>query len=111
MVPAIWLAGLLSGLAALPFAHRGDVSWQQLPWLLALSPGQLAGGLLLYVASLRRIPAGRAALLGLLELVLGPLWVWLFDGEKPDDLTLAGGLIVIGAAASNVWLDSRPTTG
>ena len=111
MAPAIWLAGVISGLAALPFAHPGNVTWSQLPWLLALSPGQLAGGLLLYMASLKRIPAGRAALLGLLELVLGPLWVWLFDGEKPDDLTLLGGAIVIGAAAANVWLDSRRTTG
>jgi drug/metabolite transporter (DMT)-like permease len=98
-------------LAALPFAHPGDVTWSQVPWLLLLSPGQLAGGLLLYMASLKRIPAGRAALLGLLELVLGPLWVWLFDGEKPDDLTLLGGVLVIGAAAANVWLDSRRTTG
>jgi len=111
MAPAIWLAGVISGLAALPFAHPGNVTWSQVPWLLALSPGQLAGGLLLYMASLKRIPAGRAALLGLLELVLGPLWVWLFDGEKPDDLTLLGGAIVIGAAAANVWLDSRRTTG
>src|SRR5437868_8404384 len=107
MAPAIWLAGVISGLAALPFAHPGNVTWSQLPWLLALSPGQLAGGLLLYMASLKRIPAGRAALLGLLELVLGPVWVWLFDGEKPDDLTLLGGAIVIGAAAANVWLESR----
>jgi drug/metabolite transporter (DMT)-like permease len=111
MAPAIWLAGVISGLAALPFAHPGNVTWSQVPWLLALSPGQLAGGLLLYMASLKRIPAGRAALLGLLELVLGPLWVWLFDGEKPDDLTLLGGAIVIGAAAANVRLDSRRTTG
>jgi drug/metabolite transporter (DMT)-like permease len=111
MAPAIWLAGVISGLIAAPFAHPQNVAWAQLPWLLALSPGQLAGGLLLYVASLKRIPAGRAALLGLLELVLGPLWVWLFDGEKPDNLTLLGGLIVIGAAAANVWLDSRATTG
>ena len=61
-----------------------------MPWLLALSPGQLAGGLLLYMASLKRIPAGRAALLGLLELVLGPIWVWLFDGEKPGQPHFAG---------------------
>lgn len=111
MAPAIWLAGVISGLAALPFAHPETVAWSQVPWLLALSPGQLAGGLLLYMASLKRIPAGRAALLGLLELVLGPLWVWLFDGEKPDDLTLMGGSIVIAAAAANVWLDSRRPTG
>ncbi len=107
MAPAIWLAGVISGLVALPFADPTNVTWQQLPWLLALSPGQLAGGMLLYMASLKRIPAGQAALLGLLELVLGPVWVWLIDGERPDDLTLLGGLIVIGAAGMNVWLDSR----
>ena len=111
MAPAIWLAGVISALVALPFAHPGNVTWSQVPWLLLLSPGQLAGGLLLYMASLKRIPAGRAALLGLLELVLGPLWVWLFDGEKPDELTLLGGALVIGAAAANVWLDSRRSTG
>ncbi|MDP1541680.1 MAG: DMT family transporter, partial [Polycyclovorans sp.] len=107
MAPAIWLAGVISGLIALPLAHPETVTWSQVPWLFALSPGQLVGGLLLYMASLKRIPAGRAALLGLLELVLGPIWVWLFDGEKPDDLTLIGGSIVIAAAAANVWLDSR----
>mgnify|MGYP003704537013 CR=1 FL=1 len=32
----------------------------------------------------------------------------VLKGEKPGDLTLAGGAIVIGAAAVNVWLDSRP---
>jgi drug/metabolite transporter (DMT)-like permease len=85
--------------------------WSQVPWLLVLGPGQLAGGLLLYMASLKRIPAGRAALLGLLELVLGPIWVWLFDGERPGNLTLLGGAIVICAAAVNVWLDSRRSTG
>ena len=111
MAPAIWLAGVISGLVALPFAHPETGTWSQVPWLLALSPGQLLGGLLLYMASLRRIPAGRAALLGLLELVLGPIWVWLFGGEKPDDLTLIGGSIVIAAAAANVWLDSRRPTG
>lgn len=111
MAPAIWLAGVISALVALPFAHPENVAWAQLPWLFALSPGQLAVGLLLYMASLKRIPAGQAALLGLLELVLGPIWVWLFDGEKPGDLTLIGGAIVIGAAAANVWLDSRRPTG
>jgi drug/metabolite transporter (DMT)-like permease len=107
MTPALALAGLMAALVALPFADPGRLSPAQVPWLLALGPGQLAGGLLLYMASLKRIPAGRAALLGLLELVLGPVWVWIVDGERPGDLTLIGGVIVIGAAAANVWLDSR----
>ena len=111
MAPALLLAGVVSAIVALPFAQSGDVGVPQMVWLLALGPGQLAGGLLLYMASLKRIPAGRAALLGLLELVLGPIWVWAIDGEKPADLTLVGGAIVIGSAAANVWLDSRRPTG
>jgi drug/metabolite transporter (DMT)-like permease len=111
MTPALVLAGAISALVALPFAHPGQASGAQFGWLLALGPGQLAGGLLLYMASLKRIPAGRAALLGLLELVLGPIWVWAIDGERPDNLTLLGGAVVIAAAAANVWLDSRRPTG
>ena len=38
MAPAIWLAGLISGLVALPFAEPTNVTWSQVPWLLALSP-------------------------------------------------------------------------
>jgi drug/metabolite transporter (DMT)-like permease len=111
MTPSLALAGILAALVSLPFAHPSTLTTEQLPWLLALGPGQLAGGLLLYMAALKRIPAGRAALLGLLELVLGPIWVWLVDGEHPGTLTLLGGVIVIGSAAANVWLDSRRPTG
>jgi drug/metabolite transporter (DMT)-like permease len=111
MTPALALAGVISAIVALPFADPSTVTTDHIPWLLALGPGQLAGGLLLYMAALKRIPAGRAALLGLLELVLGPIWVWLLDGERPGDLTLLGGVVVIGSAAANVWLDSRRSTG
>jgi drug/metabolite transporter (DMT)-like permease len=111
MTPSLAIAGLISAVVALPFAHPANLPGDDFVWLLALGPGQLACGLLLYIASLKYIPAGRAALLGLLELVLGPIWVWAIDGEKPDDLTLLGGAIVIGAAAANVWLDSRRATG
>lgn len=111
MAPAIVLAGIISAVVALPFAQPAKLAPADVPWLLVLGPGQLAGGLLLYMASLKRIPAGRAALLGLLELVMGPLWVWAIDGERPGDLTLLGGAVVIGSAAVNVWLDSRRATG
>jgi drug/metabolite transporter (DMT)-like permease len=111
MQPALALAGVISALVALPFAHPSTVGAAQFPWLVALGPGQLAIGLLLYMASLKRIPAGPAALLGLLELVLGPIWVWIAYGERPADLTLFGGVIVIGSAAANVWLDSRRASG
>ena len=111
MTPSLALAGILAALASLPFADPSTITLRDLPWLLPLGPGQLAAGLLLYMAALKRIPAGRAALLGMLELVLGPVWVWLVDGEQPGTLTLVGGVVVIGSAAANVWLDSRRPTG
>ncbi len=111
MAPSLALAGAISALAALPFAQPSAATATDMAWLLVLGPGQLAAGLLLYMASLKYIPAGRAALIGLLDPVLGPIWVWLVDGEKPGDLTLLGGAIVIGSAALNVWLDSRRSTG
>ncbi|HEY4167612.1 MAG TPA: DMT family transporter [Reyranella sp.] len=111
MTPSLALAGLFAALVSMPFADPSSATTRDFPWLLALGPGQLAAGLLLYIAALKRIPAGRAALLGLLELVLGPIWVWAFDGERPGDLTLLGGVVVIGSAAANVWLDSRRPTG
>jgi drug/metabolite transporter (DMT)-like permease len=111
MAPSLALAGVIAAVISAPFANPATINTEHLPWLLALGPGQLAGGLLLYMAALKRIPAGRAALLGLLELVLGPIWVWLVDGERPGSLTLLGGAIVIGSAAANVWLDSRRSTG
>jgi drug/metabolite transporter (DMT)-like permease len=37
------------------------------------------------------------ALITLLEIVLGPLWVWLALSEEPGTATLVGGAIVLAA--------------
>ena len=37
------------------------------------------------------------ALITLLEVVLGPLWVWLALSERPSTATLVGGAVVVGA--------------
>jgi drug/metabolite transporter (DMT)-like permease len=39
------------------------------------------------------------ALITLLEIVLGPLWVWLAYSEQPSTATLVGGVVVVGAVA------------
>ena len=36
-------------------------------------------------------------LITLLEVVLGPLWVWLAEDERPSTLTFVGGAVVIAA--------------
>jgi drug/metabolite transporter (DMT)-like permease len=55
---------------------------------------------LLVVAS-RTLLAPEIALLGLLEVVLGPLWAWLGAGEDIGRATLVGGAIVLAALVLN----------
>jgi drug/metabolite transporter (DMT)-like permease len=46
------------------------------------------------------IPSAEAGLISLLDVVLGPLWVFIAFGENPGLATMLGGAIVLGAA---VW--------
>ena len=52
---------------------------------------------MLFAVGARLIPAAQVGLITLLEVVLGPLWVWLALDERPSALTLVGGAIVIAA--------------
>lgn len=55
---------------------------------------------LLFLEGGRHIPSTEAALISLLDVVLGPVWVWLVVSEPPGAGALLGGAIVLGAA---VW--------
>ena len=71
--------------------------------LAALGITQIGLGFVFLTIGGRLIPAGEVALITLLEIVLGPLWVWAFIGERPPTATLVGGAIVLGA----VLLEAR----
>lgn len=101
MLPGIFLAGLFSSIAAAPFAFPGSTSGFDLPLLAFLGIVQLGFGLVLFTAGTRTVPAAQAVVIGLLEMVLGPLWVWLAFAESPGVLGLTGGLIVLFAVAAN----------
>jgi drug/metabolite transporter (DMT)-like permease len=49
------------------------------------------------MAGARLIPAAQSSLIGMLEIVLGPLWVWLVIGERPGTASLVGGTIIFAA--------------
>ena len=66
--------------------------------------------MILFTAGARLIPAAQAGLITLLEVVLGPLWVWLIYREQPDALTLAGGAVIITAVLLHALADLRPAT-
>jgi drug/metabolite transporter (DMT)-like permease len=97
MAPATCLSQVFLVVAFLPFATPGAIGGADVGWLAALGIGQIGLGFALLTVGARLIPAAQVGLITLLEIVLGPLWVWLALDERPDARTLVGGAIVIAA--------------
>ncbi|HEY2939670.1 MAG TPA: DMT family transporter [Gaiellaceae bacterium] len=97
MAPATCLSQLLVLLAAAPFSRPGDIGAQDLALLVGLGVGQIGLGLIFLTIGARLIPAAEVALITLLEIVLGPIWVWIALSEQPAAATLVGGAIVLAA--------------
>lgn len=102
LIPALALGGALSALIALPLALPITADSRDLGLFLALAVFQLAiPGVLYMVVAVPRLSAAEVGLLSLIEVILGPLWVWLARGEEPGAAMLTGGAIVITALALN----------
>ena len=99
--PAVMLGGALSCLVAAPLAFPLHASGKDIALLGALGVFQLGLPCLLLVIASRALLAPEIALLGLLEVLLGPLWAWLGAGETPARATLVGGAVVLGALILN----------
>lgn len=97
MAPATCLSQVIVLLVAAPFASAGSIGGRDLGLLALLGVGQIGLGLVFLTIGARLIPAAEVALITLLEVVLGPLWVWMFLSEQPGAATVAGGAIVLAA--------------
>ena len=95
MMPATCTSQVLVVVACLPFLSLGSASGADWAILAALGIGQMGAGLALLTVGARLIPPAEVAVISLLEVVLGPLWVWLAYEERPTTATLLGGVIVV----------------
>ena len=97
MAPALCLSQVMVVATAGWFAHPATIGSHDLGLIVALGVGQMGLGLAFLTIGARLIPAAEVALITLLEVVLGPLWVWLALSERPSTATLVGGVIVMVA--------------
>jgi drug/metabolite transporter (DMT)-like permease len=102
MAPATCLAQLLLVVAMAPLASPGQAGGRDLVLLVLIGAVQMALGLALFAAGARLVPAAEAALITLLEVILGPIWVWLVLSERPDTATLIGGAVIMVAVVIQV---------
>jgi drug/metabolite transporter (DMT)-like permease len=101
MVPALGLGGLVTALLVLPLASPFTATASDFRYLAISGLVVLPLGFGLLAVAPRYIPGAEVALITLLEVVLGPLWVWLALEEVPAPAAVLGGSIVIGALAFN----------
>ncbi|HJQ85790.1 MAG TPA: DMT family transporter, partial [Candidatus Binatia bacterium] len=95
---ATW-GNVLAAAVLLPFVADVAVTPRSWAILALLGTVQIAAAYVLFVEGIRRLPAAQASLVGMLEPVANPLWVFLFLGEAPSPLAVVGGAIVLGAVA------------
>ena len=111
MLPSVFLSGLFA--IVITF---GICQFLELSVVLSLQDGgvamgmgvfQVGAGLILYTLGSRSLPAAELTLLSLAEVLLGPLWVWLFLNETARLNTLVGGAVLLIAIAGNAVSGKR----
>jgi len=101
MVPMVLFAGIFSIIISFPLAKPLTPNFHDLTFLLIMGWVQLGLGSVLMTIAARYLSAAEIALFALLETTLGPIWVWLGIGERPTDMALIGGIIVVLALLLN----------
>ena len=97
MLPALCLAGFMA--AAIGIAGAGTLAIGPKDAAICLLMGavQVTLGFALMTLAARHAPAAEVALVGLVEMVFGPVIVWLVLAEIPGAATLMGGALVFGS--------------
>lgn len=97
VLPAMCVGGLIV-FAILPLMH-GDVGVTRHDLMLILAMGviQMAIPVILFVRGARHVPAVQITLIGLLDVLLNPLFAWVGVGEVPTAGVFAGGGIIVAS--------------
>lgn len=100
---AVLIGQIAAAAAGLPavLIERPELSALSVVSILILGVFQLGISYILYAKSAEYCPPLACCLLGALEPLLNPVWVFLFDGERPGLFALIGAVIVVGAIT--IW--------
>lgn len=93
----IFIGHLLTAMVGIPFAFFNPTVLAPLPIasILVLGIFQLGIPYVLFGRASRVCPPLMCSLIGAVEPLLNPVWVFIFDGERPGPWALVGGVIVI----------------
>ncbi|MBV8103700.1 MAG: DMT family transporter [Hyphomicrobiales bacterium] len=101
------IGALGSGLFGLLNSAHPPISLFDMGVLFVFGLTTIGLAFVLFMEGAKFIPSAEAGLISLLDVVLGPIWVFLAFGENPGAATFLGGAIVLGAALWRMAPDLR----
>lgn len=109
VIPALIASAAVVAVAAGGALVTGGLGMSQRDGLLGFAAGfvLIGVGLPLFNLGHRSVPTAQISLLLMTEVVLSPLWVWVWPGETPRVTTMIGGALVIGAVAYQIRAADR----
>jgi drug/metabolite transporter, DME family len=111
MLPVSMLGGVFSMLvAAGVLGVSGQallVSAHDIAVAAGMGAAILALGMVAYTLGSKVIPAAELTLLSLIEVLLAPVWVFIFLGETASTATFIGGSVLLAAVALNAVMGAR----
>lgn len=102
MVPAVCLGTVMAACVSGALVNTFGVTLPDMGILIVFGSLNLGLGLAFFATGARLIPSAHAALLGITETMLGPMWMWLIHNEIPAIRTIIGGLIVLTTLLSHI---------
>jgi drug/metabolite transporter (DMT)-like permease len=107
MAPINAMGAALCAAASWPFAASAIPDLGQLVILALFGITMTSLAYLLFLTGGRHIPSGEAGLIGLLDVILGPFWVWLAFNEQPGNAAIIGGVLVLAPVLWYLFVGQR----
>jgi drug/metabolite transporter (DMT)-like permease len=101
------LGAIGSGIFGLANSPLQPISLHDFAILFAFGLTTIGLAFVLFMEGAKFIPSAEAGLISLLDVVLGPLWVFIAFRENPGLATIIGGAIVLSAALWRMAPDLR----
>jgi drug/metabolite transporter (DMT)-like permease len=107
LLPPLVLSGAGASIFAAVISAPLEVGDRDIAILIVSGALQQTLGLIFVLYSAKFLPPVEIGLLAMLEVVLGPLWVWLALGDGPSPTVLVVGVLLIATLMWHSWLATR----
>jgi drug/metabolite transporter (DMT)-like permease len=107
IIPVNAFGALGSGLFGLLVSSHPSLDLYDFAVLFVFGLTTIGFAFVLFMEGAKFIPSAEAGLISLLDVVLGPMWVFLAFGENPGAPTILSGAIVLAAALWRMAPDLR----